>query len=85
MADETPDEDINSPKLVAERLARFKEKQKRGDFAFRANVSANVRVALVRDKNGKPRFDGDPKKLPKDVQEEYRALMTPAEQKDIFG
>ena len=42
----------------------------------------NVQMfALVRDKNGKPRIDGDPKDLPEPI----TALLTDAERRELLG
>ena len=38
-----------------------------------------VMYGLVRDKNGKPKIDGDPRDLP----EQIRAMLTPQERQEL--
>lgn len=41
-------------------------------------------VCLVRDRDGKPRFDLDPRTYPEPVQGAFKAQMTPAEIEEYF-
>ena len=41
--------------------------------------------ALVRDKEGRPRFDQDPRTLPEAEQAAFKSLMTEAEIQEFFG
>lgn len=66
---------------AAERQARRMMKQARGDF----REPVIQMVALVRDKNGKPKFDGSQRQLPERVREEYRKHLTEAEYQEFFG
>lgn len=76
--------DPNTPEAIAERQARFKEKQKAGHFQFQAQSSAGSRVALVRDSDGKPKFDIDPKSFPEGIQEAFKEQMSEQEIREYF-
>ena len=41
-------------------------------------------VGLVRDAQGRPKFDLDPLDYPQEIQDALAAQMTPAEQKEFF-
>lgn len=83
--------DVNSDKAKAERRDRRKRKAEAGEFVFRSG-GRGLRVALVRDKDGRPKFDGyDYKRgvwtnpLPPDQKEGYKALMSKEEIQEFFG
>ena len=44
-----------------------------------------VRVGLVRDAYGKPRFDEDPRSYPAEVQAAFKTMMSPSEIEEYFG
>jgi hypothetical protein len=79
--------DVNSPEAVLARRIRRQNKAARGDFVPRDQTPAIKRtggVYLVRDPQGRPKFDTDPRLLPDWIQDAYKRVMTPEELEEFF-
>lgn len=44
-----------------------------------------IMVGVVRDKHGRPKFDGDPRQLPDEMKRAYAQILSADEYREFFG